>query len=118
MNSISNKIDEYYKIKQIDFPIIQVFELKQNFTEGATPELSLKILLKSRNKNEKKHLQLYFEGIRELGLKQSSLSEFDMPFIKIENISELQWEHLNYKVKDEDDTLSFLCRDFHVNIID
>lgn len=41
------------------------------------------------------------------------------PFIEIKAIDDRQWEHLQYEVQEtENNTLSFLCRDFEASVED
>jgi hypothetical protein len=111
------KIEHYYSLKPISFPILIKFELKQNVIAGETPTLDVSVVMRSRDKHETKSLNLFFEGVRELRLSQPSLSEFHIPFIKIDSIKDSQWEDLTYKVKDEEEsTFSFLCKNFEVDV--
>lgn len=111
------KIEHYYSLKPISYPILVKFELKQNSIIGETPTIDVLVVMLSRDKHEPKSLNLFFEGVRELSLNQPSLSEFNIPFIKIDSIKDSQWEGLTYKVKDEEeDTFSFLCKNFEVDV--
>lgn len=111
-----NKIEHYYSLKPISYPVLVKFELKQNLIAGETPTLDVLVVMQSREKHGHKSLNLFFEGVRELNLSQPSLSEFHIPFIKIDSIKNSQWEDLSYKVQDEEEgSFSFLCKSFEVD---
>ena len=113
MNSEDKTIEYYYSLKPTVYCILVKLEINQVCIDDMTPELEIMILLRSQDSNNTKHLKLLFEGVRELKLNQPSLSEFNIPFIKIDLIKNLQWEDLAYRVKDEEDeSVSFLCKKF------
>ncbi|MFP4307499.1 MAG: hypothetical protein ACLFQQ_09795 [Desulfococcaceae bacterium] len=117
VNECKKSIEYYYSLNPIAYPILVKFELKQKNTPGQTPTLEVIILLQSREENEDSQLKLSFEGVRELNLSQPSLSEYHIPFIKIDPIKDSQWENLVFKVKDEEEgTFSFFCKNFEAII--
>jgi hypothetical protein len=113
------KIDYYYSLKPTDFPLLEKLELYQNVPPQQSPsDLSLKIELRPDNTEDNRRLYLSFEGVVNLRLVPwSSFVQFSL--IEIKPISDRQWEHLKYEVGEiEENTLSFLCRDFNAAISD
>ena len=118
MSKEEKAIEYYYSLKPLKYPTLIKLELKQIVTEETAPESEVTILLQSREPNDSQYLRLFFERVRELKINQSPLSEFSIPFIRIDSVKHYQWEDLIYRVKDEEEeTLSFYCKNFEAALI-
>jgi hypothetical protein len=107
------RIQAYYALKQIDFPVLHSLDIRQVRTPGSPVEVSLRILLGRVEDPGGMYLTLSFSGVRDARIKQPEIGLFELPVIEISSIRERQWEGLNYCVREsEDDTLSFLCGSF------
>jgi len=113
------KIEHYYALKPVDFSVLERLELSQTVPPQQTPsDLSLNIVLHSPRRTDKRRLCLSFDGVVNFSLVPwSSFVQF--PLIEIRAIGDRQWEHLQYEVREtENNTLSFVCRDFDASIED
>jgi hypothetical protein len=103
-------ISKYYSLHPTDFPLLLRLEVLQVLTPDETPDLVISLELGQESSNRR--LLLTFTGVREAKIQQPSLSLFQISFLEISSIRESQWEDLSYKVRCEDDLISFLCRSF------
>jgi hypothetical protein len=55
-------------------------------------------------------LLLSFGDMKQLQIRQPSLSLFQMSFINVTCIKDRQWEGINYKVKSDEEEISFFCK--------
>ena len=116
MTHLDQQIEKFYSLKPSQFSTLVKLELEQILSLEAPPVLSLKIELRSENKQDKHSLILLFIGVQELRLK-SLRSLYQILSLKITSIWDRQWEDINYEVKEnEDDSLFFFCNNFQTQI--
>jgi hypothetical protein len=111
------KIEHYYALKPIRFPVLAKLELYQEVPPRQSPsDLSLEIELRSGKNTDSSRLCLSFSGVVSLRLVPSS-SFVQFPFLEIRSIRDRHWENLRYEVEDiESNTLSFFCKDFDATL--
>jgi hypothetical protein len=111
------KIEHYYALKPIRFPVLAKLELYQEAPPRQSPsDLSLEIELRPGKNTDSSRLCLSFSGVVSLRLVPSS-SFVQFPFLEIRSIRDRHWENLRYEVEDtEGNTLSFFCKDFEVTL--
>lgn len=106
-------IAEYYSLKLSSFHILEKLEICQDEINGT----SLGLVLRATGHEDKRRLFMKFNSVVNLRLTPQPGTALSICQLEITPIKDLQWESVNYSVKEvEDDTLSFLCRDFSARI--
>jgi hypothetical protein len=115
VKNAAEAIAHYCSLHPIAFSVVGLIELRQlPLRDNTPPELRMEIeLLHDQNDSR---LRLSFEDVKQLIIRQPSLSLFQIGLIDIRSIGEWQWENINYKVNSEDDDISFLCRSFEASL--
>ena len=73
--------------------------------------------MKLSNSNNKKKLMLKFKGVVNLQITPPERCPIYFSQLEIYSIKDRQWEGVRYSVKEvENDTISFLCKNFTVSI--
>jgi hypothetical protein len=112
----NQKIERYLALTPIKFTVVREVVIRQEALKGETPSLDLTLTLAQRS-SVNPSLRLVFRGVRDLQIRQPSLSLFETIDIEITNTSSNQWEDSRYAVKElEEDSLSFICADFEAAI--
>ena len=114
MSSTSEKIQQYNALQPIHFSLLSRFEwwsapLGSGYSQHLV--LHLTSLLGDQHGAE---LILNFQGVRNIRFTAVGLAQ---PLLEICDVSNQQWDGVSYEVRDrENDTISFLCRDFSASL--
>ena len=120
------KITEYYRCEPRWFPIarsfriVEIVEIVESDRQAAPAiRIDLHIELGPIDRTDTATLRLTFFDVRQLKLQQPQLSHWPVGPLFITSIRDRQWEGANYGVSDsENESLSFICRDFEVMLSD
>jgi aspartate/methionine/tyrosine aminotransferase len=116
MNQRQAKIDAFQALMPLHFSLVMRFELTQvPLVEGFDLHLAMDLDSDEEELREKR-LVLRFESLRTIELSQPAGAFYR--WVVISDISDRQWEGINYQVTDfEHQTFSFFCRDFEASIV-
>ena len=114
MSPTSDKIQQYNALKPIRFTLMKQFEWSTvPLASGYSQHLLLHLTSLQDDQN-KADLILNFQGVRNIRFTASQLAQ---PLLEIRDVSSQQWDGVSYEVRDvENDTISFLCRDFSASL--
>jgi hypothetical protein len=85
------------------------------FTVEADSQAQVQIVLESEDRPKNYKLELEFNGVTDLRLKDFGGGETRIIGFDIEEIANRQWDKINWKVLDfEHDSIEFLCRSVRV----
>ena len=107
---MNTKIRDYYDLHPVQFDLVNKLVI-QTVNDAGTPDFWLKIELLAQP-SDSMSLNLHFQGIRNLVINQPNLSLFQIDLLEPLSLESDQLEGINYKVKNSDGTISFVCRDF------
>lgn len=107
---MDTKIRKYYDLHPAEFNLVNRLVIK-TVNEAGVFESWLEIELMAKPEDSKS-LNLQFLGIRSLVINQPAWSLFQIELLEPLSLESDQLEGINYKVKNSDGTISFVCRDF------
>ena len=109
-----NIVQDYYAIKPVRFNWMTRFEWS---VDTAGPGLSRTLtvhLTSSENSESGAELVMSFRDVTNLRFEAAGMVQ---PLLEVRDISERQWEGVKFEVRDsENETISFLCRDFSFSV--
>jgi hypothetical protein len=108
--TLEKEIDAFCNLGRSRYGVLKSLELSRSFGPEGSSGYTLRMVL-VRNDLETPGLNVTFEGVR--NLKIENIEHMDVLVLDITSIRERQLEGLNYQVvENEEDAISFLCRDF------
>lgn len=107
---MNTKIRDYYDLHPVQFDLVNKLVI-QTVNDAGVFESWLEIELMAKPEDSKS-LNLQFQGIRSLVIDQPAWSLFQIELLEPLSLESDQLEGINYKVKNSDGTISFVCRDF------
>ena len=110
----NESIDQDYRIKQTQFPVVLQLSLYQEevYAKHEQMQRTLFLELASDIAGSEPRLHLHFYGIQQLQIKELT-SPFRLTLLEIYDLRDHQWEYINYKVVETEDLqLSFFCERF------
>jgi len=121
MNDSSNDpmLARFRDMHQTRFPVVLSMEfLQTHVSEELGYSLALVVTLSPLSGANSAVIKLSFEGVRNLSFTPGTAMPILLTRLTINRVSHWQWEGVGYEVKEiEDDTISFICRDFTAEMI-
>lgn len=107
---------KYYGLRPGRFHHVESLVLRQSDEYGGYGNIASLDLIVSSDQ-EVAQLHLKFSGVLNLRITPPDRMVINLSSLEIFPIRDLQWEGVCYKVREtEDNTLSFLCRDFSAEL--
>ena len=107
---MSPKIEQYYALNPTSYRTMVQINLSQSISSDTDEmEQQLDLVLAKGADICGEQLRLVFKGVRNLRLEQSELSLMTFSHLEIKQRTS------DFRIRNEDDLLSFSCRDFDTN---
>ena len=114
MSPTSEKIQQYNALQPIHFSLMSRFEWVSAPLESGYSQTLVLHLTSLQDDQHRAELVLDFQGVRNIRFTAVGLAQ---PLLEIRDVSNQQWDGVSYEVRDrENDTISFLCRDFSASL--
>ncbi|GHU12335.1 hypothetical protein FACS1894185_6670 [Betaproteobacteria bacterium] len=110
---IKNDVAKFEEMRRTDYSYLKAISFVRDFDESSA--YRGEIVLASLDENG----DMLIEFANAIGVKIGNITHMHGVLVEIEDVSSWQWEGVLFRIRDvEEDTFSFLCGDFSVEIVD
>ncbi len=114
MRSHELAIEGYWALQPRQFPVLVRLTVEQEHVPGSIPDITLTIELRPSQRDDRRRLRLWFQGVSDLSYTPGATSLLQLWPLEISSTQSMGWERSKrYRVVEiEDQSLSFYCREF------